>query len=279
MNGRKKPDNEPSYVVPLVVAAIAFVVGIGLLLFLVFGGETLVRLGLTGNVWFVLLLVLGLAAAIVVFSLFKSYARYKGKVFGGVVELGGPVVVMLVVVLLGFFLVKEPTLQFDLTAFVHGPKGQQDMVLRNDGQVWLQVGSDKRSERIGDKGEARFVGIPANLRGLKTKLWVEADKYETEGDVEIVLDAKAFHVPVKVKLLPLNGTVVDAESKKPLVGAKVVVDGREAITSPGGSFEISLPATSGRRGTISKDGYETVRLELSNGGTVSIPPEKPPPKK
>ena len=74
--------------------------------------------------------------------------------------LGGPVVVFVLVVLGGFKLVPNPT-QLRLTAFVHGPAGRQDLVLQNAGQVVLDLGPDRRREKIGDKGEA------SNLRLTK----------------------------------------------------------------------------------------------------------------
>jgi hypothetical protein len=38
-----------------------------------------------------------------------------------------------------------------LTALVHGPVGRQDLVLQNEGQVVIDLGADRRREKIGDR--------------------------------------------------------------------------------------------------------------------------------
>lgn len=105
---------------PLLVALISLLFGLAVLAVLLFQAERLVRLGLIGNLWYVLLLLIGLAAAVALFALFKSYARYSGKVLNGTLELGGPAVLMLLVVVLGFSRVPAPVAAFDVTVFVRG---------------------------------------------------------------------------------------------------------------------------------------------------------------
>ncbi|HEY0376700.1 MAG TPA: hypothetical protein VGC87_07065, partial [Pyrinomonadaceae bacterium] len=68
---------------PLVIAAATGAAALGLLAVMLSSAPMLVRLGLTGHVWYVLLSLLGLFTAVTVFSLFKSYARYSGKALGG----------------------------------------------------------------------------------------------------------------------------------------------------------------------------------------------------
>lgn len=104
---------------PLLVALISLLFGLSVLALMLFQAERLVRLGLIGNLWYVLLLLIGLAAAVALFALFRSYARYSGKVLDGTLELGGPPVLMLVVVVLGFWRVPAPVAAFDVTVFVH----------------------------------------------------------------------------------------------------------------------------------------------------------------
>src|ERR1019366_7332198 len=113
-----------------VVSLVSFLLFLVLLFLLVLKAETLVALGLTGNLFYVVLVPLGLSAAAFLFGVLRSYARYKGQHFGGVLVLGGPVVVFVLVVLGGFKLVPNPT-QLRLTAYVHGPAGRQDLVLQN----------------------------------------------------------------------------------------------------------------------------------------------------
>lgn len=155
---------------PLVIAAATGAAALVVLGLLLASARTPVRIGLTGHVWYVLLLLLGLFAAVTVLSLFKSYARYRRKALGGTRELGGPVVVMLVVIVLGFYLVPSPPQRFDVTVFLHGKAGRQAVILRNHGKVSLDLGADKRIEAVDDKGEVRFASIPGDLRDREVAL-------------------------------------------------------------------------------------------------------------
>ncbi len=229
----------------------------------------LVRVGLTGHVWYVLLLVLGLFAAVTVFSLFKSYARYRGKALGVTLELGGPVVVMLVIVVLGFYLAPAPAQRFDVTVFLHGKVGRQAVVLRNHGKVALDLGADKRIEAVGDKGEVRFAGIPDDLRDREVALGLDDDIYElVKPELTIRLDQAAVYAAIQPKQLPLVGYVSD-EHGRPLPQARAVIAKATTVTDQDGRFEIKLPADlpeGDHSITITAAGYEPWRGQAVPGG-------------
>jgi hypothetical protein len=267
---------------PLIVGAVSLVVGVGLLLVMLFQATTLVRLGLTGNVWYVLLLLLGLSASVVIFALFQSYARYKGKALNGTLELGGPTVVMLVVIVLGFYLVPAPARRFDFTVFLHGPAGRQAVVLRDNGKLSLDLGADRRKESVGDKGEVRFVGIPADMRGRKVPMTLEADRFElSDPNLLVPLDDETFYAAVRPKQLKLSGTIVDAFDR-PIAQARVRIAAATSSTDQDGQFELVVPADladSERTVTIVAAGYETWSAQASPGGNplrVRLAPLTPP---
>jgi hypothetical protein len=217
-----------------------FAIGVGLLLLMVWKAEKLVALGLTGNLYYIVLLPLGLSAAGFLFGILRSYARYSGKVLGGVLDLGGPVVVFALVVIGGFFL-PAPQTSFAITVFVHGEGGIQDLVLKNSGYVILDLGPDRRKERIGEKGEAYFSGIPANFRGQEVQLWVESEKYEPVGtDQKHRLNGSSLYLVVRRKSGRISGRVQDSNGK-PLSGVEIRVAGLTGATDTSGHFEITIP--------------------------------------
>jgi hypothetical protein len=55
---------------------------------MIWKADLLGRLGLTGNLFYIVLLPMGLAAAGSLFGVVRSYARYSGKQLGGMLELG-----------------------------------------------------------------------------------------------------------------------------------------------------------------------------------------------
>jgi hypothetical protein len=172
----------------------AIVVAVVMLVFMLRSAETLVRLGLVGNLYYLVLVPLGLAVAAFLFGTLKSHAAYTGRVMGGAIELGGPIVGFLLVVMLGFWLVPNPS-AFALTVFVHGIKGRQDLVLRNQGAVLLDLGGDRRREAIGDRGQAYFAGIPPSFRGQAIRVALDAEGYEsTTPDRDVRLDSESLYL-------------------------------------------------------------------------------------
>ena len=160
----------------------------------------------------------------------------------GRLELGGPAVLMLVVIVLGFRLVPAPAAAFALTLFVHGEAGRQAQVLRNRGRLFLDLGADRRSEAIGDKGEVRFVGIPADQRGRTVPVAIEAEGYELiRNDTQVKLDTEAAYVAIRARMLHLRGEVFDARNR-PLAGARLRIADRTGITDVDGRFDLTLPA-------------------------------------
>ena len=264
---------------PLLVAAIAAFAGLLLLGVMLWKAEMLVRLGLTGHVWYVLLMPLGLAAAITTFSLFKSYASYTGKVLNGTIELGGPAVIMLLVLILGFYLVPAPNQRFDLTVFVHDEAGHQVVPLRGQGKLSLDFGADRRNESIGEKGEARFIGIPADMRDRKVAVGLESDNYElADPAATIKLGDEAVYLAVRAKRLHLTGEVSDAQGR-PLSQARISIAGFAAISDADGRFDIPLPADlTDRSLTIMATGFEPWRGQITPGGNplqVRLTPSPP----
>src|SRR6202043_726504 len=75
-----------------VISLISFLCGVVLLGLMILNADLLGRLGLTGNLYYLVLLPMGLAAAGFLFGVLRSYARYSGKRLGGVWELGGPII-------------------------------------------------------------------------------------------------------------------------------------------------------------------------------------------
>jgi hypothetical protein len=67
-------------IVPYVLIALAsFLCSIGVLGLMLWKAEALYRLGLIGNLYYIVLFSLGLCAAVFLFGVVHSFARYKGE--------------------------------------------------------------------------------------------------------------------------------------------------------------------------------------------------------
>jgi len=240
-------------------ALVAFMCCVGILLLLVLKGEWLVRLGLEGRLFYVSLLPLGVFAALVLFGVLRSHAAYNGKVNGGSLELRGPIVVFVLVVLGGFWLVPNPS-SFMLTVYLHGGKGPHDEVLRNRGAVLLDFGPDRRREQIGDKGEARFVGIPSAFRGQTIPVDIDAPGYELLEDKHVMVGDEAIYLTVRLSELTLA------------VGVKEAGDPRSGVQVDVPAYQLSTMTDA--------TGYATLRMRGRPGEEVDLvisdPPRHPP---
>jgi hypothetical protein len=222
------------------ISLVGFLLGSLLLFFMVWKAERLLALGLTGRLYYVVLLPLGLSVAVFLFGVLQSYATYRGQQLGGRLEFSGPVVAFLAVVLLGFFLVPDPS-TFPLVIYVHGMGGPQDIVLRNSGEVFMDLGGDRRHVQIGDQGQAYFPAIPANFRAQDVLVWVDSENFESiDPRKRLKLDGSSIYLPVRRKAGRIYGRV-EAKDASCLAAAKVRVAGVSAAVDPAsGHFELSL---------------------------------------
>jgi len=220
---------------------VSFLVGLGLVSLLLWNAERLAALGLTGKFYYLVLLPLALSASLVLFNVQRSYASYRGNQLGGVLELSGPAVVFLVVLVLGFYLTKPPSSNFPLTVYVHGGGDPHDLILRGDGSVILDLGGNRRRAPIGKDGDVFFTEIPASFMGQEVSVGLDSDGYElVDPKQKIRLNGGSIYVQVRRKSAYLKGHVRD-EADRPLANVKVSVAGLATTTDANGFFELQIP--------------------------------------
>jgi hypothetical protein len=200
----------------------------------------LVALGLTGNFYYLVLVPLALIAATLLFGALRTYARYSGHHFGGKLDVGGPAVVFLVVIILGFWLLPA-ALNFPLTVYVHGVAGPQDLVLKSSGYVLLDLGGDRRREPVGEKGQAFFPEIPSNFRGQLVNISLDADGYELANlSQKQILDSTSLYLEVRKKPGHIAGRAQD-EKGTPLADVNITVAGLVVTSDSFGHFDVAIP--------------------------------------
>lgn len=249
----------------------AFLAGTLLLILLLTGADRLAALGLAGGFFYAALIPLALTASLFLFGILRSYASYQGKALQGSLELGGPAVVFLLVLLLGNGLAPESS--FSATVYLHGPAGRQDLPLRGQGKVFLDLGADRRDRPIGANGEAVFLGIPAEFRGRPAAIAIEADLFALAArEVAPLLQEGGIYLEVRRLDFEFRGRA-QAEDGEPVAGAKVRACDREAVTTDDGSFVLLCPgAFLARENTLSvqKDGYRVWRQTIIAGSNEIV---------
>ncbi len=217
---------------------------------MVWKGEKLVALDLTGSFFYVILVSLGLSVAGFLFGVVKSYAGYRGHQLTGTLSFRGPIIAFFLVIILGFFLPSSSS-SFPLTVYVHGPGGPPDIVLSNSGEVFMDLGGDRRHVPIGDQGQAYFPAIPASFRAKEVLLWVSSERFESiQSDKKVKLDGRSIYIPVRTKAGRLYGRV-ESDGSNCLFAAQVHAGGVAAPVDPAsGNFELLIPGDRLRDGLV-----------------------------
>ena len=131
-----------------VISLICFLCAAGILALLLWKGDQLVTWGLTGNLYYLVLLPIGLLVAGFLFGMLRAHASYKGKQFGDGLGLRGPIVAFLLVVIGGFWLVPSEVI-FPLTVYAQGEAGPSDVTLKkNFGDLFNDSGDHPDKVRL-----------------------------------------------------------------------------------------------------------------------------------
>ncbi|MBS4096188.1 MAG: hypothetical protein KGZ83_05040 [Sulfuricella sp.] len=248
------------------ISAIAFVAALFILFLLLWQAETLVKLGLVGKLYYLVLVPLGLCVAAFLFGTMKSVATYKGTQFGGVLELGGPVVAFILVLIFGFKLVPDHE-SFAVTVYVQR-EGQAASF--HGGKVVLKLGGDRRSAAISD-GAAYFSGIPATYRGRRVEALLEIPGYEAT-QPDITLDGEGVNLAVRAREAVFQGYVRSAAGH-PLADAQVSLAGHGVKSDATGHFKLSVPGAETENGAtlqVVASGYAPWSNRVEPGGNEIV---------
>ncbi|HEV3037832.1 MAG TPA: toll/interleukin-1 receptor domain-containing protein [Candidatus Angelobacter sp.] len=148
-------------------------------------------------------------------------------------------VLLLTTIILGFVLAPDPA-TFPVTVYVHGPAGLHDVVLKNAGEVWMDLAGDRKRVQIGDAGQAYFPAIPASFRNQEVPVSVNSGQFESTQS-KVKLNASSLYLAVHRKAGRLYGLVQSAD-RSCLAAAQVRVGELSAPVDPvSGSFELTVP--------------------------------------
>jgi hypothetical protein len=228
--------------------------------------------GLLGNLFYILLLSLGLAASGFLFGVLRSYERFSGKLLGGVVSLGGPIVIFVLVVIGGFVLTRNVA-TFAVTVYVRGKASLSGLVLANSGDVVLDLGTDRLTQPIAEGGKAYFPAIPATFRGQEASIGLESDAFElADRQQKYRLGSGNIYLSVQRKSAHFSGRVQD-DKWNPIPGAVIDVAGLKTTTDSTGHFQIVIPSDRLRADLdveVAASNYAPVRLKVVPNANVII---------
>lgn len=157
---------------------------------------------------------------------------------------------------------------FTVTVFVHGKKGTDERILKNQGQVMLGLRTNEMPGSINEKGEATFKEIPRSFKDKEVRIRIEHPQpyRATRPDSLYRLEPNAA-IYVEVALEGMNrlfGRVMDFETEQWLDSVRVSVENIATFTDQYGWFELFIPEDKQRkfqRVSFYKAGYQTEDLD------------------
>ncbi len=154
-----------------------------------------------------------------------------------------------------------PPLQ--LTVYVHGQKGRQDIVLDNKGKLIADFGNRRDPRRIGEDGRTNFGEIDRRFLGKEIGLFVEADGFEVaHPDTAYIYDGKPIYLAVEraKSMGRINGLITDKNGSG-LMGVTILIENDTTTQTDNlGRFRLNLPKHKIQESyklTIQKAGYQT----------------------
>lgn len=232
----------------------AFSAILGLMLF---KASLLARYGLLGPYLFIVLVLLGLCAAAFLFGVLRSYATYKGQVLNGTLELGGPVVLLMLVVVVGMRVKVIETRPLTVIAFGEG--GTADRVLRGAGRITLTLGAEQNSKPIGAEGQAVFPDVSSSVLAQPIPVSLDADGFElVSSSATLRVEGGTAWLAIRARPATFTGYVLTKDGA-PVPAAAVSAAGVSSTTDGNGYFRLVVPGAGPSTGVtlvVTAAGYQ-----------------------
>jgi hypothetical protein len=201
-------------------------------------------------VYFFLLVMIAIVAAGFLFGALHSHAKYSGKAYNGTLELGGPVVVLAIIVFLGFKFKPEER-SFVATVNVFSADSSHLPVTK--GELDIYYGAAHMTKKISD-GQVVLHELPRDFRGREVTIIPRAEGY--------LASAKKLFIPVNEDVInvfidpvadsvTVSGIVVTGKGDAVRDAVIIFADGMAKTTSDNfGNFRIRLPFKDGAETTV-----------------------------
>lgn len=143
-----------------------------------------------------------------------------------------------------FFISSSPSSSTQLTVYTHGPKGPQDVILENQGEVIIDFDGDRREAMIGNMGRTVFTEIPEKFIGKPLHILIESDDYEESNpEIKYEWNENSIYIPMipKKSLGKISGIVKNIDGSALINNARIIIDHEFTTTTDSlGRFKLDM---------------------------------------
>lgn len=246
----------------VLIALVALLIGIGLLIYYVHQVPTL-EPSVRNQVYYVALFPSAVACALALFGAMRGYARFTAKHPGIALELGGPVVLFVLILWGGFKIIPPSQGTFDLTVRAHSTDGTAPII--RTGMITLDLDNYRRTESFRPNGEADFKGIPAKFVGTIVNVLPQIDGYQRKWESHKIVGSFLDLALQQSDPFAFHGFIHD-ERGNPLPTVNVLSTdcNKTAVSNNQGVFVFQVSGTPAMRCHLifTKDGYSSYNTDV-----------------
>ncbi len=227
----------------VIISFIGFIVSL-VALFLILSLVTSDALGkFSGILFYIVLIPFGLVAAGFLFGALKSYAKASGKNIHGTLELGGPVVIFVLLVYGGIYFQNnfEEADTFSLHVYFYGDANKAKKL--TGGEVRFITNGSPITKTIDNEGQVS-ISYPTNIRGKQINIDPNIEGYQKNqiaatipenGDIlEVILTEQSYATNI-------YGYVYDGQGQVPKGPLTLEWAGINVPIDANGKYNLTLP--------------------------------------
>ena len=189
------------------------------------------------RIYYLILVVFGIAASAVVFGLMNSYASLKGETLNKKLQLAGPIVGVVLTVFGGFYISPDP-MEKTVTIRVFD-KNKKPIT---DGDVKIYLPEYIRSQSIDKMGQALFTGIPQQSIKSRIKIEVSSPGYFTKHYDTVLNKQGNLELTLPLSDVVIISGQVKKANETPISDVEINVDGTRyvAYSVSNGTYQLRL---------------------------------------
>lgn len=189
------------------------------------------------RVFYLILVVFGIAASAVVFGLMNSYASLKGETLNKKLQLAGPIVGVVLTVFGGFYISAEP---IEKTVTIRVFDKNKKPVTEGDVKIYLP--EYIRNQSIDKMGQALFTGIPQESIKSRIKIEVSSPGYFTKHYDTVLNKEGTLELTLPLSDVVIISGQVKRANETPISDVEINVDGTRyvAYSVSNGTYQLRL---------------------------------------
>jgi hypothetical protein len=189
------------------------------------------------RIFYVILLLFGIAASTLVFGIMNSYKVFKDQKSIARSKIAAPAVGVILIVMGGFYLPPK-SLAKNITVRVFDWK--KNALVQGDVKIYLK--EYIRTQSIDKMGQALFTGIPDDINRSKIKVEVSSPGYATCSFDTVLSNSSSLELTLPLTTVVFISGKVKTASEMPIRNVEINVEGTRyyAVSITDGSYNLRL---------------------------------------